>query len=159
MKTLKVYTLLLGSNLGDRQNYIDTALKMIGEGIGTVINKTAVQETPAWGLTEQPDFLNIAIEVQTTLQPLELLEKTQAIENDLGRIREQKWGPRTLDIDVLYCGDLIMNDAKLVIPHPFLHQRKFTLKLLDELNPGFVHPVLEKTNSVLLFELENSARG
>jgi 2-amino-4-hydroxy-6-hydroxymethyldihydropteridine diphosphokinase len=97
--------------------------------------------------------------VQTYLQPLELLEKTQAIELQLGRQRLEKWGARTLDIDILYCGDLIMNDAKLVIPHPFLHQRKFTLQLLDELAPGFMHPVLEKTNSVLLFELENSAFG
>lgn len=146
---------MLGSNLGDRGNYIKAALDRIGETIGTVINKTSVHETPAWGLTEQPDFLNMAVEVQTYLQPLELLEKTQAIEEALGRTRTQKWGPRTLDIDILYCGDLVMNDTKLVIPHPFLHQRKFTLELLDELAPDFVHPVLEKTNSVLLFELEN----
>ena len=148
---------MLGSNLGDRQKYIETALSRIAETIGTVINKTSVHETPAWGLTDQPDFLNMAVEVQTYLQPLELLEKTQAVEEALGRVRTQKWGARTLDIDILYCGDFVMNDTKLVIPHPFLHQRKFTLELLDELAPGFVHPVLEKTNSVLLFELENNA--
>ena len=147
---------MLGSNLGDRQKYIDTALSRIGETIGTVIKKTSVHETPAWGLTDQPNFLNMAVEVQTYLQPLELLEKTQAVEESLGRVRIQKWGARTLDIDILYCGDLVMNDAKLVIPHPFLHQRKFTLELLNELAPGFKHPVLEKTNSVLLFELENN---
>ena len=132
--------------MGDSMAYLTSTLLQIEETIGSITNKTTVHQTPAWGKTDQPDFYNMALEVETHLEPLQLLDKTQAIENKLGRVRTEKWGPRTLDIDILYCGDLILNDKRLTIPHPFLHQRKFTLDLLVELNPDFVHPVLGKTN-------------
>lgn len=125
------------------------ALGLIEDTIGSITAKTTVHQTAAWGKTDQPDFYNMALEVETALAPLDLLDKTQAIENKLGRVRTEKWGPRTLDIDILYCGDMIFVDERLTIPHPYLHQRKFTLDLLVELNPDFVHPVLGKTNTEL----------
>lgn len=125
------------------------ALGLIEDTIGRITAKTTVHQTAAWGKTDQPDFYNMALEVETALAPLDLLDKTQAIENKLGRVRTEKWGPRTLDIDILYCGDMIFEDERLTIPHPYLHQRKFTLDLLVELNPDFVHPVLRKTNAEL----------
>ncbi len=140
--------------MGDSINYLTTAVVQIEESIGHIVCKTTVHQTPAWGKTDQPNFYNLALEVETDLNHLQLLDKTQAIENNLGRIRTEKWGPRTLDIDILYCGDLIFNDKRLTIPHPYLHQRKFTLDLLVELNPYFVHPVLGKTN----FELQKEVK-
>ncbi len=125
------------------------AFGLIEDTIGSITAKTTVHQTAAWGKTDQPDFYNIALEVETALAPLDMLDKTQAIENKLGRVRTEKWGPRTLDIDILYCGDMIFEDERLTIPHPYLHQRKFTLDLLVELNPDFVHPVLGKTNAEL----------
>lgn len=135
--------------MGDSIAYLINALTLIQDTIGHITQKTSVHQTPAWGKTDQPDFYNMALEVETDLEPLQLLDKTQAIENKLGRVRTEKWGPRTLDIDVLYCGDLIFADERLTIPHPYLHQRKFTLDLLVELNPDFVHPVLAKSNKEL----------
>lgn len=130
------------------------ALGLIEDTIGSITAKTTVHQTAAWGKTDQPDFYNIALEVETALAPLDLLDKTQAIENKQGRVRTEKWGPRTLDIDILYCGDMIFEDERLTIPHPYLHQRKFTLDLLVELNPDFVHPMLRKTNRDLRMNLE-----
>lgn len=130
------------------------ALGLIEDTIGSITAKTTVHQTAAWGKTDQPDFYNMALEVETALAPLDLLDKTQAIENKLGRVRTEKWGPRTLDIDILYCGDMIFEDERLTIPHPYLHKRKFTLDLLVELNPNFVHPVLGKTNRALQREMK-----
>lgn len=149
MDSLIKYTLLLGSNQGDSITYLMNALGLIEDTIGSITAKTTVHQTAAWGKTDQPDFYNMALEVETPMAPLDLLDKTQAIENKLGRVRTEKWGPRTLDIDILYCGDMIFEDERLTIPHPYLHQRKFTLDLLVELNPDFVHPVLGKTNAEL----------
>jgi 2-amino-4-hydroxy-6-hydroxymethyldihydropteridine diphosphokinase len=154
LDSLKKYTLLLGSNMGDSKGYLADAMAQIEVTIGPITNKTTIHQTPAWGKTDQPDFFNLALELETGLAPLQLLEATQAIENKLGRVRTEKWGPRTLDIDILYCGDLILNNERLTIPHPYLHQRKFTLDLLVELNPDFVHPILGKTNLELQKELE-----
>jgi 2-amino-4-hydroxy-6-hydroxymethyldihydropteridine diphosphokinase len=146
LDSLKKYTLLLGSNMGDSMAYLTNALELIEATIAPIGHKTTVHQTAAWGNTHQPDFYNLALELVTHLEPLELLDKTQAIENKLGRIRTEKWGPRTLDIDILYCGNLIFENERLTIPHPYLHQRKFTLDLLVELNPDFVHPLLGKSN-------------
>lgn len=139
----------MGSNLGNREQYLTDALTLLKEKVGTITQQTTTHTTPAWGLTEQPDFLNMAVEITTPLAPLEVLGVIQEIELQLGRQRTVKWGARTLDIDILYCGDLILNTEQLTIPHPYLHQRKFTLDLLVELDADFVHPVLGKSNKEL----------
>lgn len=144
----------MGSNLGNREQYLSDALALLEEKVGTITNKTTVHTTEAWGNTNQPDFLNMALEIESALKPLEVLTQTQAIEAQLGRQRIEKWGARTLDIDILYCEDLILNDERLIIPHPYLHQRKFTLDLLVELDADFIHPVLKKNHSQLLAEVE-----
>lgn len=149
MKEEKKYILLLGSNLGDREQYMEDALQMLKEKVGAISKQTTTHTTPAWGITEQPDFLNQAIEIITSLEPIEVLRIIQEIELQLGRQRIEKWGARTLDIDILYCEDLVMNTKQLTIPHPYLHQRKFTLDLLIELDGDFIHPVLKKSNKEL----------
>lgn len=149
MKEEKKYTFLLGSNLGDREKYLADALTQLQQKVGAITKQTTTHTTPAWGITNQPDFLNLAIEVTTPLEPLEVLRVVQEIELQLGRQRIEKWGARTLDIDILYCEDLVMNTEQLTIPHPYLHQRKFTLDLLVELDASFIHPVLKKSNKEL----------
>ena len=153
MKEEKKYTLLLGSNLGNREQYLSDAISLLKIKVGAITKQTTTHTTPAWGLTNQPDFLNLALEIASPLEPLKVLLLIHEIETQLGRQRTEKWGARTLDIDILYCDDLIMNTEQLTIPHPYLHQRKFTLDLLVELNADFVHPALGKSNKELQNQL------
>lgn len=142
----KVY-LLLGGNLGDRFQNISEAISAINQRIGKVILQSAIYETKAWGATQQPDFLNIAIMVETELLPLSVLEFTQEIENELGRTRQinQKWGARTMDIDLLLYDQEIIQTERLIIPHPLMAQRKFVLIPLCEIAPNFIHPVFKQS--------------
>lgn len=143
----------MGSNLGDREQYLADALTQLQQKVGAITQKTTTHTTPAWGLTNQPDFLNLALEVTSSLEPIEVLSLILEIELQLGRQRIEKWGARTLDIDILYCDDLVMETERLTIPHPYLHQRKFTLDLLVELNFDFIHPILKLSNKQLLEQL------
>lgn len=156
MKEEKKYILLLGSNLGDRKKYLADALTQLQQKVGKIKQQTSTHTTPAWGLTNQPDFLNLVLEISTPLEPLEVLSLIQEIELQLGRQRTEKWGARTLDIDILYCGDLVMDTEQLTIPHPYLHQRKFTLDLLVELDASFIHPVLKQSNSQLQKQIDKT---
>lgn len=144
--------LLLGSNIGDRLEYLDFAKKKIAEKLGVITKTSAIYESEAWGLENQPAFLNQVVIVETKLRSLEILKITQDIENKAGRIRKVKWGERTLDIDILFIDNQIINVENLIVPHPFLHERLFTLAPLNELMPDFMHPVLQKSISDL-FEL------
>ncbi len=135
----------LGSNLGDKQNYITEAINLISRLKDVEIKRTSsVIETTPFGKTDQPDFLNCVIELETTLIPEDLLKKCLDIENQLGRIRNEKWGPRTIDIDLLFYEDKIINSKLLILPHPELHKREFVLTSLNELCPDLVHPILNK---------------
>ena len=140
----KVY-LLLGSNLGDRNYYLKEAFKSIELAIGKVERWSSFYETESWGKTDQPNYINQVLISKTNLEPTEILEKILHIEKELGRERNEKWGSRTIDIDILFYGSEILETEKLTIPHPELHKRRFTLAPLLELNPNFVHPVLSKT--------------
>jgi len=142
--------LLLGSNEGDRQLWFKKALEQITQTCGIIKKQSSLYETAAWGIEEQPDFLNMVICIETNLAPIDLLHATQNIENTLGRQRAIKWGQRTLDIDILFYGTLIMNVPELIIPHPFLQERRFTLAPLCELGPEMIHPVLHETIKELL---------
>jgi 2-amino-4-hydroxy-6-hydroxymethyldihydropteridine diphosphokinase len=138
--------LLLGGNLGNREQYLEDALKLIEKRVGKIKAKSAIYETAAWGKTDQPGFLNLAVEVETTLKPLELLHVVLKIEEFLGRIREEKWGARVIDIDVILYGDQIVNMAdELQIPHPEMQNRKFVMEPLVEIAPNFIHPVFKQT--------------
>ena len=137
--------LLLGSNLGDSKSYISEAVVNIREEIGDLLECSSLYQTASWGNVNQPDFINQVIRVRTNLNPQQLLTNILVIETRLGRQRLEKWGSRTIDIDLLFYGDHIIQEENLKVPHPFLHLRRFTLMPLVELNPGFVHPILNLT--------------
>lgn len=150
--TMHTVYLLLGANLGDRAAMLQRALEAIQVDLGPVLKQSALYETAAWGITDQPAFLNQVLKVLSVFPAEEILEKTQAIENRLGRVRREKWGSRVIDIDLLYVDDIMLNSETLTVPHPFLHERRFTLVPLAEIEPEFVHPVFHKTNRQLLAE-------
>jgi 2-amino-4-hydroxy-6-hydroxymethyldihydropteridine diphosphokinase len=136
--------LLLGSNLGDRHLFLKQAIEQIGRDIAPVIKASSVYETQSWGKTDAPDYLNQVIMLQTSLSAQTILQKILNIENVLGRHREEKWGSRTIDIDILFYGQEVINQPGLQVPHPELHKRRFTLEPLAEIAPEMVHPLLNK---------------
>jgi 2-amino-4-hydroxy-6-hydroxymethyldihydropteridine diphosphokinase len=147
--TLKTVYLSLGSNLGDRKEILEKAIVLLSEKVGVVVKQSKDYETVPWGVTDQPDFLNLAIEIHTLLKPLEVLEQTQSIENQLGRVRKEKWGARLIDIDILFYGNEIIDEPNLKIPHPLIQERDFVLTPMAEIAPNFVHPLLGETNMEL----------
>lgn len=151
----KNISLLLGSNSGDRSSQLKLAIDLIQQHIGEIIAKSKVYETAPWGKPDQPLFLNQAIQIESLYSPKELLDKVQFIEYTLGRSRVEKWGERSIDIDIIYFGNVVINEPVLVIPHPHLAERKFALIPLTEINPEFVHPILQKSNAELLKECED----
>jgi 2-amino-4-hydroxy-6-hydroxymethyldihydropteridine diphosphokinase len=144
--------LLLGSNLGSRNVFLQKAIEYIEQDIAPVVKKSAVYETQSWGKTDLPDYLNQVIMLQTTLSAQEVLQRVLKIEIEMGRKREEKWGSRIIDIDILFYGNDIINEPNLTVPHPELHNRRFTLEPLGMLVPDFIHPVLNKT----ILELKNN---
>ena len=151
----KVY-LLLGSNMGARLQLLQDAIENIAIEIGEVTEKSAVYETAPWGKTDQPGFLNVAVAVVTGLSALEVLEKALQIEAKLGRVREEKWGARLIDIDIIFYGNDIVNiPNQLHIPHPEMHNRKFVLEPLVEIASDLQHPILHRSLNTLLSELKD----
>jgi 2-amino-4-hydroxy-6-hydroxymethyldihydropteridine diphosphokinase len=131
---------------------LNSAKDEIKKSVGLVAEESAIYQTAAWGKTDQPDFYNQVLLLQTTMSPEALLLHLQQIEKKLGRERKEKWGARIIDIDILYFGKTVLNTPDLLIPHPAIALRRFTLVPLVEIAPHFVHPVLKKTNLVLLQE-------
>ena len=146
--------LLLGSNLGDRRQHLLDALDGISY-LGTISRVSSVYRSAAWGNVDQPDFLNATVELSTTHSPEELLNDILEIETGMGRIRNEKWGARLIDIDILFYDDIILNTSHLSIPHPQLQNRKFTLVPLAEIAPHLIHPISKKTISQLLDACED----
>lgn len=142
--------LLLGSNIGDRALLLSGARMLIENEAGTIMFRSGLYETEAWGKTDQPPFLNQALIIQTELSPALLLKSLLGIETELGRTREVKWGQRTLDIDILYYDSDVIASTDLKIPHPGLADRRFALVPLCELMPDYIHPVLNVSNEELL---------
>ena len=138
-----------GSNLGDRKANLEFALTSLAKG-GTVSRVSSYFETEPVGFSDQPWFLNIAVEMQTLLKPPELLSLCQDIETSCGRVRTFPNAPRTLDLDILLYGDAVINREDLIIPHPRLPERKFVLKPLAQIAPDIRHPVLKKSIQSLL---------
>ena len=142
--------LLIGGNLGDRSFLLQTAEELIEKHCGTILKSSGLYETEAWGDTEQPAFLNKALWLQTPLAPIELLEKVLEIELMLGRERVNLWGPRTMDIDLLFFENIVMESEQLVLPHPRICIRRFVLEPLTEICGNMVHPLEQKTIVELL---------
>lgn len=143
----------LGSNVGEAQHNLGMARKLIREQAGELVKTSTIIVTLPWGnIKEQNNFYNQMLLVKTILTPQLLINKLLMLEKQMGRKREIKWGPRIIDLDIIYFGNRKINNDKLVVPHPFLQQRKFILFHLNELSPKKMHPLLRK-NSAELFKL------
>jgi len=150
--------LLLGSNEGDRKSLFELAKTAISKQIGNITKCSSLYESEAWGVTDQALFLNCVLEVNSDLEAETILQKALLIEQELGRIRHERWRERTIDIDILYFNNNIINSETLTIPHPEIQNRRFTLVLLCEIIPQFIHPILQKTQLELLDNCEDGLK-
>ncbi|MGQ0827471.1 MAG: 2-amino-4-hydroxy-6-hydroxymethyldihydropteridine diphosphokinase [Bacteroidota bacterium] len=145
--------LLLGSNLGDKLHVLQQAAQLIEKQIGSINKVSGIYITAAWGNTSQPDFINQAIRVHTSLSADEVLQQILEIEKTLGRVRDhQKWKERIIDIDILFYNNCIIDTSHLTVPHPYLQDRKFVLIPLLEIAPDLIHPIYNKSVRILLNE-------
>lgn len=179
---MKEVFILLGSNRGDRMGYLTLALQLVTEKAGMVLTKSAVYETEPWGFNDPIPFLNQVVEIETSLPAEALLETLLSIEKQLGRKRtpdacgcpantgstdgndasgiceaDAAYAGRTIDIDILFYGKMIVFTRNLMVPHPRLHSRMFTLVPLNEIAPDFIHPILRKPISLLARECRDHA--
>ena len=136
--------LALGTNLGDRPAHLRAAIKALPPSI-VHCQSSGIYETPPWGVEDQPPFLNMAMKCETALEPESLLKRLKQLEIQLGRQQSFRWGPRLIDLDILFYDELILNTGQLMIPHPRLHERAFVLVPLAEIAPDLIHPVLKKS--------------
>lgn len=134
----------LGTNLGDRTANLQAALDGLAEKL-VITAVSPLYQTPPWGVTDQPDFLNLCLAAETDLPPTELLTFVKNLEVELGRQPAKRWGPRLIDIDILFYANQLVETENMTIPHPRLAERAFVLRPLADIAPDFVHPVLGKT--------------
>jgi 2-amino-4-hydroxy-6-hydroxymethyldihydropteridine diphosphokinase len=144
--------LLTGGNMGDREQNLATARQLIESGCGKIGKASSIYKTAAWGKTDQPAFLNQALIIDTPLSPNQLMQCILDVEEKMGRVRQEKFGPRIIDIDILLFNDDIVSTFLVNIPHPEMQNRRFVLMPLAEIAPSLVHPLLKKTIKELLSE-------
>jgi len=142
--------LLIGGNMGDRLQNLSQAIALLAATCGPIVQQSAIYETAAWGKTDQDPFLNQALLLNTTLSAHELIDTILATEEKMGRHRMEKFGPRIIDIDILFYNDAVIDEPHLTVPHPQLPNRRFALEPMNEIAPKLVHPVLHKTIEQLL---------
>jgi len=147
----------IGSNLGDRQGNCRNAIALFAENRINVTKVSSMIETEPWGVKDQPGFINMAVEAETGMEPEELLETLKKIERDMGRVTDVRWGPRLIDLDILFYDDLVFSTPDLEIPHPYIQEREFVLKPLAEIAEDFMHPVFRKNVRQLLKDIEISS--
>ncbi|GAA0739287.1 2-amino-4-hydroxy-6-hydroxymethyldihydropteridine diphosphokinase [Clostridium oceanicum] len=152
---MHVAYIAFGTNMGDKRRYIREALKKIKDKGINIIKVSSIYETEPYGVLEQDNFLNGVVQVETDLSPEMLLESLMSIEKELDRVRIKKWGPRTIDLDIIFYEDFIINKENLVVPHKDMENRDFVLKPLCELDENFIHPTLKKSVKKLYEDLQN----
>ena len=135
----------LGSNIGSKRSNLNAAKKMLAMYVGPVIAQSKLYVSEPWGNEEQNDFINQCLICESNLSCMDILKLSQQIEVQLGKNKKEYWGPRLIDIDILFYGNSIIENKDLVIPHPFLHKRNFVLEPLNKISPEFIHPVLKKS--------------
>lgn len=140
----------IGSNIGKKEDNCRNAITFLREKGLEIVSQSSIIETEPWGVKNQPRFMNAAVEAKTILQPGELLKLLKEIEREMGRRSGTRWGPRVIDMDILFYDDLVMRTQDLEIPHPGIQDRDFVLKPLAEIAPDKVHPVLKKSIRELL---------
>ena len=140
----------LGSNQGDRELNLKNSIKLLNSRVGKVLNTSGIYESEPWGVKNQNYFLNQVIEIETHIDPNDLLNICKNIEYDMGRKPEIRWGKRVIDIDILYYQSKIINQEKLIIPHKLMHERNFVMIPLNDLNENHLHPILKITNKEIL---------
>ena len=147
--------LSLGGNIGDvKETFIDS-IKLLEESVGQVLKVSSLYSTKAWGVENQPDFLNQVLVLNSELEPQEILDNCMDIEVELGRVRKQKWYERTIDIDILFYNSEIIETPNLVIPHKYIHERNFVLFPIVDIIPSFIHPLLRKSMTELKSECKD----
>ncbi|HEY4209431.1 MAG TPA: 2-amino-4-hydroxy-6-hydroxymethyldihydropteridine diphosphokinase [Puia sp.] len=149
---MNIAYLLIGGNEGDRTAYLQETTRRIQYPGSRLLQQSSLYETAAWGKTDQNAFLNQALVLETPLDAPSLMKCLLATEEELGRVRTERYGARTIDIDILFFNDDVVRLPWLTIPHPEVARRRFALTPLDEIAPGYVHPILQKTIHELLAE-------
>jgi len=153
---IKLY-ILLGGNLGDKQQVFSEARARLNQQVGTITSQSAIYETEPWGFDSDDIFWNQVLEISTAFSPEEVLQQTQQIEHELGRIRKTtQYDSRIIDIDILFYGDQIIEQENLIVPHPRIQERKFALVPLCEIAAELIHPVFQKSITQLLEECRDS---
>lgn len=147
----------LGSNEGNRAANLALVLRLLRRRVGLVVKESIIYETAAWGKTDEPSYYNQVVVVKTTLSALEAFRECQIIEQKMGRVRQEKWGARVIDVDLLYYNDVVLKSEELIIPHALLTERNFVLQPLAEVAPQKKHPVLGKNSSELLEQCTDTA--
>ena len=146
----------LGSNLGDRAENLRQARIHLNRTV-RITAESSIVETPPWGYTDQPDFLNQVVRGKTTASPQALIHVMKSVEKEIGRTPNFRYGPRLIDLDLLYYADLVLETPGLTVPHPRLQERDFVLRPLAEIAPDWMHPVLGKTSQEMLDDLTVAA--
>ena len=148
----------LGSNQGDRELNLKNSIKLLNSRVGKVLNTSGIYESEPWGVKNQNYFLNQVIEIETHIDPNDLLNICKNIEYYMGRKPEIRWGKRVIDIDILYYQSKIINQEKLIIPHKLMHERNFVMIPLNDLNENHLHPILKITNKEILNKCIDSCK-
>lgn len=148
-----------GSNQGNSLQILQMANFLIEQRVGSIIKQSSIYKTAAWGKTDQPDFYNQALAVETPFTPKMLVQKLQSIEKSLGRQRKVKWGPRLIDIDIIFFDQYVIKSEELIIPHPEMQNRNFVLFPLAEIAPNFKHPLLKKSLKTLVEETTDELKA